>query len=67
MGVYSELCGFALAQRACDELRGDADRSRPRATASGPAAPVGRASIGGWRRTMPRRICYGRRCWRSRA
>ncbi len=28
-GVYSELRGFALAHRACGELRGDADPLTP--------------------------------------
>jgi hypothetical protein len=51
-GVYSALRGFALAQRVCGELRGDAAPLTPAATASGPAAPVARGSSGGsasWR------------------
>jgi hypothetical protein len=54
MGVYSELRRFTIAHRGCGELRGDAARSRPRATASGLTARAAHASSGGSRRRMPK-------------
>jgi len=66
MGVYSDLRGFALAHRSLASCAATRIRSRRQAIGSGSSAPAARASSGGSPRTMRRRICCARRCWRSR-
>jgi hypothetical protein len=67
MGVCSDLCGFVLAHRGCGELRGDAEPLTPAGYRLWVAYSCG-ARFERWSpRTMRRRICCARRCWRSRA